>query len=56
MKKFIVILIAILVLMFAEYRYIMTNLCPYYAEDGYLYIEVFGQVDTYYAEPLWAAE
>ncbi|MBQ3017400.1 MAG: hypothetical protein IJD89_00490 [Clostridia bacterium] len=55
-KKFIIALIAILILMFAEYRYIMTNLCPYYAEDGYLYIEVLGQVDTYYAEPLFVTE
>ena len=56
MKKFIVILIAVLVLMFAEYRYIMTNLCPYYAEDGFLCIEIFGQVDSYYAEPIFVEE
>ena len=56
MKKLIIILVAILVLMFAEYRFIMTNLTPYYAEDGYLYIEILGQVDTYYAEPLFVTE
>lgn len=50
MKKVIVILVAIAVLMFCEYRFIMTNLSPYYAEDGSLCIEIFGQVDTYCVE------
>lgn len=49
-------IIALAMLMFAEYRYIMCNLSPYYAEDGYLYIEFMGQVDTYYAEPIFVAE
>lgn len=56
LKKFVVILIAILVLMFAEYRYIMTNLKPYYAEDGFLCIEFMGQTDAYYAEPIFVSE
>ena len=56
LKKFVVVLIAILVLMFAEYRFIMTNLCPYYAEDGYLCIEFMGQTDAYYAEPIFVEE
>lgn len=56
MKKALIILCAVLVLMFAEYRYIMTHLQPYYCEDGFLYIEVFGQADTYYAEPLFVEE
>ena len=42
--------------MYAEYRYIMINLKPYYAEDGFLYIEMFGQADTYYAEPIFVEE
>jgi hypothetical protein len=52
-KKLIVILAVVVVLaglMFAEYRYIMCNLRPYYAEDGFLYIDFMGQVDTYYVE------
>ena len=53
MKKIIIVLFILAILMFAEYRFIMTNLEPYYAEDGFLYIEFMGQVDTYYAEPLF---
>ena len=49
MKKFCVLL-AILALMFAEYRYIMHNIHPSYGEDGFLHLEVFGCVDTYYVE------
>lgn len=56
MKKLVVILIAILVLMFAEYRYIMTHITPYYAEDGFLCIEFMGQTDAYYAEPIFMEE
>lgn len=56
MKKFLVALIAILILMFAEYRYIMINLKPYYAEDGFLCIEFMGQIDSYYAEPIFMEE
>ncbi|MBQ3018396.1 MAG: hypothetical protein IJD89_05600 [Clostridia bacterium] len=53
MKKLVVVLAAVVVLaglMFAEYRYIMCNLRPYYAEDNSLCIEFMGQVDTYYVE------
>ena len=56
MKKVVVILCAILVLMFAEYRFIMTHLTPYYAEDGFLCIEFMGQTDAYYAEPIFEVE
>lgn len=56
MKKFVVILCAILVLMFAEYRFIMVNLKPYYADNGYLCIEFMGQTDSYYAEPIFVME
>ena len=50
MKKIIIIALAIITLMFAEYRFIMLNLCPYHGENGTVYIELFGQVDEYYAE------
>lgn len=52
MKKFLIALAAIalaLVAAFGEYRYIMINLRPYVAEDGTVYIEIFGQVDEYEA-------
>ena len=50
MKK-LLILLAIIVLMFAEYRFIMCNLRPYEGENGTVYIEFMGNVDEYYAEP-----
>lgn len=59
MKKLTIataILLTVAVLMFAEYRYIMVNLQPYYAEDGYLCIEFMGQTDAYYAEPIFVEE
>lgn len=55
MKRFftiIAIIFCMLVAMFAEYRYIMRNLCPYIGENGTVYIEIFGQVDEYYADPV----
>jgi hypothetical protein len=39
--------IAILLLMFLEYRFIMLSLHPYYGDCGELYIEIFGSVDVY---------
>ena len=48
----IVIIMAVLALMYAEYRYIMINQCPYIAEDNTVYIEIFGQVDSYDVELL----
>lgn len=50
-KKFVVALFAIVAfftLIWGEWRYIMTNLHPYYAEDGVICIEFRGHVDTYY--------
>ena len=44
------IILAVFALMFVEYRYIMLNLAPYRGENGTVYIEIFGQVDTYYAD------
>lgn len=53
MKKLIaavLIILALLGIMFAEYRYIMCNIKPYRGERGTIYLEVFDQVDEYYAE------
>ena len=53
MKKLIalaLITLALLGIMFAEYRYIMCNIKPYRGENGTVYLEVFDQVDEYYAE------
>ena len=55
MKKVIAILL-ILALMYAEYRYIMCNLRLYYADNGFICIEIFGQMDSYYAEPIFVTE
>lgn len=52
----VAVLVTIAALMFAEYRFIMTNIKPYYAEDGFLCIEFMGQTDAYYAEPIFATE
>lgn len=52
-KKIVKIVIGILFLvslMFAEYRYIMHNICPYLGERGTVYLEIFGHTDEYYAE------
>lgn len=43
-------LMILLTLMFGEYRYIMRNICPYLGENNTVYLEIFEQVDTYYAE------
>lgn len=51
MKKFFIAVVLILCLMFAEYRFIMLNQCPYVAENGTIYVEIFGNVDEYHAEP-----
>jgi len=54
MKKKIILVIvgifALLVMMFAEYRYIMVNQNLYRGENGTIYIEMFSFVDTYYVE------
>lgn len=51
MKKVIVILLMLATLMYAEYRYIMCNICPYNGDNGTVYLEIFDNVDEYYAEP-----
>lgn len=53
MKKLIkitLVLVAVLCIMYAEYRYIMTHIHPYRGEDSTVYLEIFDQVDEYYAE------
>lgn len=50
MKK-IIVAILILLLMFVEYRVIMLNIKPYNGDNGTVYLEIFGNVDEYYAEP-----
>jgi hypothetical protein len=52
-KKVIKIIFAVIFLislMFAEYRYIMLNICPYLGENNTVYLEIFNNIDTYYAE------
>lgn len=51
MKRLIVILLMLAALMYAEYRYIMCNICPYNGDNGTVYLEIFDNVDEYYAEP-----
>lgn len=51
MKKLIAVIL-ILILMFCEYRYIMLNLSPEIGDNGTVYIEIFGQVDEYYASEI----
>lgn len=43
-------IIILLTLMFGEYRYIMHHICPYLGENNTVYLEIFENVDTYYAE------
>lgn len=53
MKKLVaitLIIVAMLGIMFAEYRYIMCNIKPYRGEGGTVYLEVFDHVDEYYAD------
>lgn len=52
LAKATIIIACILVAMFAEYRFIMHNLIPYKGDNGTVYIEFMGQVDTYYADPV----
>ena len=48
--KIIFAVIFLISLMFAEYRYIMLNICPYLGENNTVYLEIFNNIDTYYAE------
>lgn len=48
--KIILVLLALLCMMFAEYRFIMCNIKPYHGEGDTVYLEIFNQVDEYYAD------
>ena len=50
MKKLIMAIIILASIMYAEYRFIMLNICPYLGSNGTVYIEFMGNVDEYYAE------
>ena len=50
MKKFVIAIIILASLMYAEYRYIMMNICPYLGDNRTVYVEFMGQVDEYYAD------
>lgn len=52
MKKLITAILILVSIMYAEYRYIMVNIHPYLGNNGTVYLEIFGQVDEYYAEPV----
>ena len=45
-------MLAVAALMYAEYRYIMCNQKPYRGDNGTVYIEIFCNVDEYYADPV----
>lgn len=57
-KMFVVfaIVLGMLIVMFAEYRYIMHHILPYRGEGGTVYLEIFGHTDTYYAEEVVQTE
>ena len=48
----LIVIIGILALMMADYRFILRNICPYRGANGAVYLEVFGRFDEYYAEPI----
>lgn len=56
MRRIFVLVLFLILLMFAEYRMIMNNIRPYRGEDGTVYLEVFGMVDVYNAEPVGLIE
>jgi hypothetical protein len=52
MKKIIIATLIILSLMFAEYRFIMHSIHPHIGENNTVYLEIFGQIDEYYADDI----
>ena len=48
--RIIVALVLLLVVMYGEYRYIMTHICPIKGDNNTIYLEIFDQVDEYYVE------
>ena len=55
-SRIAIVSIAVLALMFCEYRWIMHAIKPYRGFGGTVYLEVFGQVDEYYADPVECME
>lgn len=45
-----ILIVVLLVIMYGEYRYIITHICPTKGNNNTVYIEIFGQVDEYYVE------
>ena len=45
-----ILIVVLLVIMYGEYRYIMTHIRPTKGNNNTVYIEIFGQVDEYYVE------
>ena len=48
--KIVLIVLAVLILMFCEYRYIMTHQALERGHNGTIHSTVFGHTDTYYVE------
>ena len=46
------LLVGLLGLMIAEYRFIMCSIVPYRGANGTIYLEAFGIIDEYYADPI----
>jgi hypothetical protein len=44
------VILIIISLAYAEYRFIMHHINPYIGENNTVYLEIFGQMDEYYAE------
>ena len=49
-KKMLIIILAVLGIMYAEYRFIMVNQIISKVNDHCYTIEIFGQVDEYYID------
>lgn len=57
MRKVLIALFVVVTIMFVEYMYIIYNIKPYIGDvnsegGGEVYIELFGRIDSYYAEPI----
>lgn len=48
--KIVLVVLSVLILMFCEYRYIMTHQALERGHNGTIYSTVFGHTDTYYVE------
>lgn len=50
--KIIIATLFILTLLFAEYRFIIHNIKPYYIEGCTVYLDIFGNIESYYSEDI----